>query len=97
MGEIKEKDPHFDKIFWFIVGLCSFGAILTIFLIIYMPKPVSERIADAALIFWLSSAVGGGIGYLLGNSASKTKTNSIGATTLEANVSATTEPKTPEI
>ena len=66
-------DKNFDKLFWFIVGLCIFGAILTIFLIVYLPNAESVRIADTALIFWLSTAVAGGIGYLLGGTASKAK------------------------
>jgi len=72
---MEQKDTHFDKIFWFICGLCGFGAILTIFLIIYLPSQIGERIADTALIFWLSTAVSGGIGYLLGSSAPQSKTN----------------------
>jgi hypothetical protein len=70
---MKEDQSHFVYLFWFIVGLCVFGAVLTIFLILKMPLPVAERIADTAMIFWLSTAVSGGIGYLIGNSASKNK------------------------
>ena len=66
----KSADPNFDKIFWFIVGLTSFGAFFSLFLVIYLPEEDSKRIADSAMIFWLSTAVGGGIGYLLGSSAS---------------------------
>jgi hypothetical protein len=68
-----ETDKNFNKLFWFIVGLCIFGAILTIFLIAYLPSAESVRIADTALIFWLSTAVAGGIGYLLGGTATKVK------------------------
>lgn len=70
---MNNNDKHFDKVYWFIVGLCVFGAILTIFLIMYLPKAESTRIADTALIFWLSTAVSGGIGYLLGSNASMIK------------------------
>lgn len=88
---MENLNTHFDKIFWFIVGLCSFGALLTVFLIIIMPQPVAERIADTALIFWLSTAVSGGIGYLLGSSAPKNKqTAPTGTTTAEVNITATT-------
>lgn len=86
------RQDHFEKIFWFIVGLCVFGAFLTVFLILVMPQQVSERIADTALIFWLSTAVSGGIGYLLGSSAPTSKQNKIGTTTAEINVSTTTTP-----
>lgn len=68
-----ETDKNFNKLFWFIVGLCIFGAILTIFLIAYLPGAESVRIADTALIFWLSTAVAGGIGYLLGGTATKVR------------------------
>lgn len=72
-----ERDPkHFYYIFWFIVGLCVFGAAFTIFLVLYLPVKVAERIADTALIFWLSTAVSGGIGYLIGSSAQQIKKNS---------------------
>lgn len=81
---MEHNNSHFDKIFYFIVGLCSFGAFLTIFLILQMPQAVAERIADTALIFWLSTAVSGGIGYLLGSSAPKTKqAGQTGTTTAE--------------
>lgn len=66
-------DKHFYHIFWFIVGLCGFGAFLTIFLIVWLPVKTAERVADTALIFWLSTAVGGGIGYLIGSSMSQNK------------------------
>lgn len=72
-----ERD-HFYHIFWFIVGLCSFGAFLTIFLIMYLPIEEAKRVADTALIFWLSTAVSGGIGYLIGNAVSKQQIRSQG-------------------
>ena len=66
---------HFYHVFWFIVGLCAYGMGLTIFLIVFMPEKTAERIADTALIFWLSTAVSGGIGYLLGSNATQNKKN----------------------
>jgi len=83
---MEHKNDHFEKIFWFIVGVCAFGAFLTVFLILVMPQPIAERIADTALMFWLSTAVSGGIGYLLGSSAPKSK--QMGGTTT-AEISAT--------
>lgn len=68
-----ENNNHFFHIFWFIVGLVTFGAGFTIFLVMYLPPQVSERVADTALIFWLSTAVSGGIGYLLGSSVTQKK------------------------
>ena len=38
-----------------------------------MPAQMAERIADTAMIFWLSTAVSGGIGYLIGNSANRSQ------------------------
>jgi hypothetical protein len=68
-----ESNNHFYHVFWFIVGLVAFGAAFTIFLVVYLPPQVSERVADTALIFWLSTAVSGGIGYLLGSNATQKK------------------------
>jgi len=95
------SDPHFEKIFWFIVALTSFGGFLTVFLIIYLPPEESKRMADTAIVFWLSTAVTGGIGYLLGSSAStranRTNPNSIitgeGNSSAEINITAHTETK----
>lgn len=94
----EETNNHFYHVFWFIVGLCSFGALFTVFLVIYLPEKVAERIADTALIFWLSTAVSGGIGYLLGSNATQNKksANETILTTPEASGTTTiiTEPKT---
>ena len=68
-----KENKHFMAVFWFIVGLCAFGAAYSVFLIIYLPVKVAERLADTSQIFWLSTAVGGGIGYLIGSSANQQK------------------------
>jgi len=91
---MEQQNTHFEKIFWFICGLCGFGAALTVFLIIYLPPAIGERIADTALIFWLSTAVSGGIGYLLGSSAPKTKQPNAGTTTADINITTTTDDQT---
>lgn len=70
---MKETTKHFEYTFWFIVGITGFGALFTVFLVFYLPPPASERVADTALIFWLSTAVAGGIGYLLGSNAQQAK------------------------
>lgn len=89
---MKDRFPY---IFWFIVGLCVFGAGLTVFLIVYLPPEPSQRVADTALIFWLSTAVAGGIGYLIGNSAKSGAKPTPDGTTIEGAVSfSTTEPET---
>jgi len=80
------SDNHFKYIFWFIVGVTAFGMFISIFVIIMFPKDMAGRFADVALIFWLSTAVSGGIGYLIGSSAQKNPGN---ATTTTAEVSAT--------
>lgn len=88
---MKDRFPY---IFWFIVGLCVFGMGLTVFLIIYLPLEDAKRIADTSLIFWLSTAVAGGIGYLIGNSAKNSgKTpGEPGSTTAQIHAEITTEP-----
>ncbi len=83
------KDKHFDYIFWYIVGITAFGMLFSIFCIFWFEKKVSERFADVALIFWLSTGVSGGIGYLLGASATKRNNNSPGETTAEINATIT--------
>lgn len=70
---MNKDNTHFFHIFWFIVGIVGYGMILTIFLIVYLPEKIAERFADTALIFWLSTAVSGGIGYLLGSNATDKK------------------------
>jgi len=63
-----DENKHFSMIFWFIVGLCGFGALFTM-ACVFIPIPkTNERFADQALVFWLSTAVGGGIGYMIGSS-----------------------------
>lgn len=86
---------HFRHIYWFIVGLVAYGAFLTIFLIIHLPEKAAERVADTALIFWLSTAVAGGIGYLIGNSAkaSNKGAGEPGSTTAEISATIHSEPK----
>lgn len=80
---------HFNKIFWYIVFLTAFGMGFTIYLLVVFKGETAERFADQMLMFWLSTAVSGGIGYLIGSSAPK---NSAGATppgTTTADISAT--------
>lgn len=71
------KDDHFKMIFWFVVGLCLFGAGFTVFLVMYLPAPVSARVAENGQTFWLTCAVSGGIGYLIGSSVQKVKDPSV--------------------
>ena len=80
---LKPDNTHFNKIFWFIVGICTFSAVLTIFLIIYLPEKAAERIADSSIMFWLSTGASGGIGYLIGASFQKPNTAKPGEATAE--------------
>lgn len=88
-------DKFFKYIFWFIVFLAGFGMFLTIYLMIRFKGETAERFADQAMIFWLTTAVGGGIGYLLGSSANKKPTSSSvdGTTTADISATITTENK----
>lgn len=94
------EEKRFNKTFFFIVGLALFGAGFTIYLLVRFKGDAAERFADQAMIFWLTTAVGGGIGYLLGSSATKipTKGNtpSSGTTTADISATITTETKPEE-
>lgn len=89
----QQSPDHFRMIFWFIVGLTLFGMFLSVFLIIVFPKDTAARFGDTALIFWLSTAVSGGIGYLIGSSVQKTNSSSgSGTTTAEMSATIKTDP-----
>lgn len=91
------NDNHFNKIFWFIVCLTGFGAFFSVWLLIRFKGDVAERFADQSMIFWLTSAVGGGIGYLIGSSMNKPTQpkpgSSPGTTTADISATITTETK----
>lgn len=91
------NDQHFNKIFWFIVGIVLFGAIFTIYLLNRFQGEVAQRFGDQAIMFWLTTVVGGGIGYLLGSSAgtvsAKPKPPAPGTTTADISATITTEPE----
>lgn len=87
-------NDHFNMIFWFIVGLTAFGMFLSVFLIMVFPKETAARFGDTALIFWLSTAVSGGIGYLIGSSIQKTSSSGpTGTTTAEMTATITQQPE----
>ncbi len=87
------------RIFYFVCGLVFFAMAFTIFLIMFLPKAESTRIADTAMIFWLSTAVSGGLGYLLGGTVTPIKKDPPGGpATMTADISATVtteQPPTP--
>jgi hypothetical protein len=72
MMEDNKENKQYILIYWFIVGLTVFGMILSLATIFIPIEKENQRFADTAMIFWLSTAVSGGIGYLIGSSASKT-------------------------
>lgn len=68
------KNPnHFKSIYNFIIIIVIFGMVLTLATIFLEIPKENQRFADTGLIFWLSTAVSGGIGYLIGNSANMNK------------------------
>lgn len=88
------NEAHFNKIFWYIVFLTAFGMGFTIWTLIRFQGETAERFADQAIIFWLTSAVGGGIGYLIGSSMNRSPIKSTGATTdVTETTTTTTETK----
>jgi hypothetical protein len=84
---------QFSKIYWFIVGITSFGAFFSVYVLIRFKGEVAERFADQLLIFWLTTAVGGGIGYLIGSSMGKANVKAPPGSTVDTVVE-TTEKKT---
>lgn len=86
-----ENNPHFNKIFWFIVGLSGFVLLYTLLITFcHIPKE-NIRFADTSQGFLLGSALSAGIAYLIGGtpffqsakktSGTKTETLSLTATT----------------
>ena len=73
MAQETKDLSHFDKLYKFIVLLTVFGMILSLATIFLPIEKENQRFADTAIIFWLSTAVSGGIGYLIGNSANTGK------------------------
>lgn len=90
-------DGHFNKIFWFICGLAAFGAFFSVYILIRFKGEAAERYADQLLMFWLTTAVGGGIGYLIGSSVAKAPVKQTptvpGTTTADISATITTETK----
>lgn len=94
MAETRNPDAHFNMIFWFIVGLTVFGMALSILVITIFPKELAARFADTVVIFWLSTAVSGGIGYLIGSSMQKQiSSGTPGKVQADVSATITSEPK----
>lgn len=82
------RTEHFEKIYWFVVGVCAFGAFLSIYAI-----HVDKANTPIVLTFWLSTGVASCIGYLVGSSISKAKGSDPvpGTTNIELSATTTTE------
>jgi|GEM_PF-5875450 len=89
------EQKHFEKIYWFVVALVGFAALLTVFCIAFPIGKGNERFADQALVFWLTTGAGGGIGYLIGSSVSKSKTAEPTKTTADITATITSETAQP--
>lgn len=88
------NESHFNKVFWFIVGLTAYGAFLTVYLLIRFKGEAAERFADQSMMFWFGTAVSGGIGYLIGNSMGKQAPKIPPGTVTDISETTTTEVKT---
>ena len=86
-------NDHFDKIFWYIVGI-TVAAFTYVFVITFISiKETNLRFADTALGFILGTVLGSAISYLLGGSPAQIKKSSpSGTTTAEVTANITTTP-----
>lgn len=89
-----EQNSHFDKLYWFCVGIVAYG-MLFLTALVWMPIPVDNiRFADVILGFITGSLVTGAIGFLLGGTApTNKKPTDSGTTTADITASITTESK----
>ncbi len=87
---MKDFSNHFIYIFWFAVGLCLYAAGLSIYVIRLDPHQI-----PMVLTFWLTSAAGAAIGFLIGSSLNKNKPQDPGTTTAEMTATITQAPTEP--
>ena len=78
-AETTGKDPHFGKIFWYVVYITTivFGYVFCV-TFLHVPKE-NQRFVDIAFGFMLGSVLGSGIGYLLGGSPDRKRDLSVNA------------------
>lgn len=70
-----ENKDHFEKLYWFCVGIVTYGMIFLTCLV-WVPIPKDNiRFADVILGFITGSLITGAIAYLLGGSATVKKPN----------------------
>ena len=90
-------NDHFNKIFWYIVGITAV-AFSYVFVITFISiKETNLRFADTALGFILGTVLGSAISYLLGGSPMPPKKpTTSGTTTAEVTANITTTPDEPK-
>lgn len=81
-----DQKDHFEKVYWFIIGLCIFSAGLSIYVI-----HIDKTHIAMVLTFWLSTGASGGIGYLIGSSIQNKKQSTPGTATVDITATASTE------
>jgi hypothetical protein len=88
------QNSHFDKLYWFCVGIVTYGMIFLTALV-WMPIPKENiRFADVILGFITGSLVTGAIGFLLGGTApTAKKPTEPGTTTADISATITTDTK----
>jgi len=96
--ETQQSKDNFDKLYWFCVGIVSYGMIFLTCLV-WVPIPKDNiRFADVILGFITGSLITGAIAYLLGGSAPTKKPTAgpVGINNVDLTLSASTESKAPE-
>ncbi len=72
-----KNETHFEKLYWFCVGIVAYGMIfLTCLVWVRIPKE-NIRFADVILGFITGSLVTGAIGFLLGGTAPTKKPDTL--------------------
>lgn len=88
------QDNHFNKIFWFAVGVALFAAAYSVYVTI-----IDKTHIAMILTFWLSTGAAGSIGYLIGASVKGKASEGNapeGTTKADFTASIITEPKEQE-
>lgn len=88
------QNSHFDKLYWFCVGLTAYG-LLFLAALVWIPIPADNvRFADVILGFITGSLVMAAISFLLGgNAPTPKKSPDPGTTTADITATITTENK----
>ena len=91
-----EQKDHFDKVFWFCVGIEAAG-FLMLAALIWIPVPKeNQSIANIAIGFITATVIAIPLQYLLGGNPNQQKKSAEpGTATVELSATATTEKKEP--